>query len=81
MGDVMTPEEMLEHFRENGWVMLPDDFIQTMIDAMHHNIHAVKLMAEIEELRGGYLNENIELLQKNLSGVAFTLEQVMYDQQ
>lgn len=77
----MTPEEMLEHFRENGWVMLPDDFIQTMIDAMHHNIHAIKLMAEIEELRGGYLNENIATLQKNLSGVAFTLEQVMYDQQ
>lgn len=77
----MTPEEMLEHFRDHGWVMLPNEFIQTMIDAMHHNIHAVKLMAEIETLRGGYLNENIELLQKNLSGVAFTLEQVMYDQQ
>ena len=81
MGDVMTPEEMLESFRENGWVMLPDDFIQTMIDAMHHNIHAVKLMAEIEVLRGGYLDENIALLQKNLSNIAFTLEQVMYDQQ
>ena len=77
----MTPEEMLESFRENGWVMLPDDFIQTMIDAMHHNIHAVKLMAEIETLRGGYLDENIALLQKNLSNIAFTLEQVMYDQQ
>ena len=77
----MTPEEMLEHFGENGWVMLPDDFIQTMIDAMHHNIHAVKLMAEIETLRGGYLDENIALLQKNLSNIAFTLEQVMYDQQ
>lgn len=77
----MTPEEMLESFRENGWVMLPDDFIQTMIDAMHHNIHAVKLMAEIEVLRGGYLDENIALLQKNLSNIAFTLEQVMYDQQ
>lgn len=77
----MTPEEMLEHFRENGWVMLPDEFIQTMIDAMHHNIHAVKLMAEIETLRGGYLDENIALLQKNLSNIAFTLEQVMYDQQ
>lgn len=77
----MTPEEMLERFRENGWVMLPDDFIQTIIDAMHHNIHAVKLMAEIETLRGGYLDENIALLQKNLSNIAFTLEQVMYDQQ
>ena len=81
MGNVMTPEEMLERFRENGWVMLPDDFIQTIIDAMHHNIHAVKLMAEIETLRGGYLDENIALLQKNLSNIAFTLEQVMYDQQ
>ena len=77
----MTPEEMLERFRKNGWVMLPDDFIQTIIDAMHHNIHAVKLMAEIETLRGGYLDENIALLQKNLSNIAFTLEQVMYDQQ
>lgn len=77
----MTPEEMLEHFRENGWVMLPDDFMQTTIDAMHHNIHAIKLMAEIEEIRGGYLNENIATLSKNLSSVAFTLEQVMYDQQ
>lgn len=77
----MTPEEMLEHFRSHGWIMLPDEFIQDMIDAIHHNIHAIKLMAEIETLRGGYLNENIELLQKNLSGVAFTLEQVMYDQQ
>ena len=81
MGNVMTPEEMLERFRENGWVMLPDDFIQTIIDAMHHNIHAVKLMAEIEVLRGGCLDENIALLQKNLSSIAFTLEQVMYDQQ
>lgn len=81
MGDVMTPEEMLGRFREHGWVMLPDEFIQTMIDAMHHNIHAVKLMAEIETLRGGYLDENIALLQKNLSNIAFTLEQVMYDQQ
>ena len=77
----MTPEEILEHFKAHGWIMLPDDFIQTMIDAMHHNIHAVKLMAEIEAIRGGYLNENIALLSRNLSNVAFTLEQVMYDQQ
>ena len=77
----MTPDEMLEHFRKNGWVMLPDDFMQTTIDALHHNIHAIKLMAEIEALRGGYLNENIALLQNNLSNIAFTLEQVMYDQQ
>ena len=61
--------------------MLPESFLQTMIDAMHHNVHAVKLMAEIEEMRGGYLNENIETLSKNLSNMAFTLEQVMYDQQ
>lgn len=77
----MTPEEMLKHFRKNGWVMLPDDFMQTTIDALHHNIHAIKLMGEVEALRGGYLSENIALLQKNLSNVAFTLEQVMYDQQ
>ena len=77
----MTPEKMLEHFRSHGWVMPPDDFMQTTIDTLHHNIHAIKLMAEIEALRGGYLNENIALLQNNLSNVAFTLEQVMYDQQ
>lgn len=77
----MTPEEMLEHFRAHGWIMLPDDFMQTTIDALHHNIHAIKLMGEVEALRGGYLSENITLLQKNLSDVAFTLEQVMYDQQ
>lgn len=77
----MTPEEMLEHFRKNGWVMLPDDFMQTTIDALHYNIYAINLIAEIEALRGGCLSEDIELLQKNLSGVAFTLEQVMYDQQ
>ena len=50
----MTPEEMMEHFRANGWIMLPDDFMQNTIDALHHNIHAVKIMAEIEALRGGY---------------------------
>lgn len=77
----MTPEEMLEHFRKNGWVMLPDDFMQTTIDALHYNIYAINLIAEIEALRGGCLSEDIALLQKNLSGVAFTLEQVMYDQQ
>lgn len=77
----MTPEEMLEHFRKNGWIMLPDDFMQTTIDALHYNIYAINLIAEIEALRGGCLSEDIALLQKNLSGVAFTLEQVMYDQQ
>lgn len=77
----MTPEEILESFRKNGWVMLPDDFMQNTIDTLHHNIHAIKLMAEIEVLRGGCLDENIALLQKNLSDVAFTLEKVMYDQQ
>ncbi|MGO3281556.1 MAG: hypothetical protein ACTIKC_02050 [Psychrobacter sp.] len=77
----MTPEEILESFRKNGWVMLPDDFMQNTIDTLHHNIHSIKLMAEIEVLRGGYLDENIALLQKNLSDIAFTLEKVMYDQQ
>ena len=77
----MSADEILEMFKSHGWIMLPESFLQTMIDAMHHNVHAVKLMAEIEEMRGGYLNENIETLSKNLSNMAFTLEQVMYDQQ
>lgn len=77
----MSPEEMMECFKENGWIMIPQPFMQTVIDAIHQNISVVKMMAEIEELQGGALTPNMQLLSKRLSEVAFTLEGVMYDQQ
>lgn len=74
-------DEVISRLREQGIIMLTDDFIDQLIMTLHENVNAINIMQQLADLTGGHLSKEIKELSTRIADIAFSIEGVRNEQQ
>ena len=83
--------QVMDGLKKEGFLMIPDDFIDQLIITLHANVNIVNTMTEIAELENKMQNllmipkinrqvDSLKELSKNIAEIAFNVEDVRDDQ-
>ena len=90
MSDDTFINQVMDGLKEQGMLMINDDFIDQLIITLHANVNIINTMTELAELEtkilgsliptGGRQVESLKELSKNIAEIAFNVEDVRNDQ-
>ena len=92
MSDNDFINEVMDGLKEQGYLMIPDDFIDQLIITLHANVTAINSLIEIVEVEnqllalrcsiptGGRQVESLKELSKRIAEIAFNVEDVRNEQ-
>ncbi len=82
--------EVMDRLKEQGFLMITDDFIDQLIITLHANVTIINTMTELAELETKMLGnllptgsrqvESLKELSKNIAEIAFNVEDVRDEQ-
>ena len=83
--------QVMDGLKKEGFLMIPDDFIDQLIITLHANVNIINTMTEIAELENKMQNllmipkinrqvDSLKELSKNIAEIAFNVEDVRDDQ-
>ena len=83
--------EVMDRLKEQGYLMVPDGFIDQLIITLHANVTLINTMTEIAEIENKMQDlsmipkinrqvESLKNLSKNIAEIAFNVEDVRNDQ-
>lgn len=83
--------EVMDRLKEQGYLMIPDGFIDQLIITLHANVTVINTMTEIAEIENKMQNlsmipkinrqvESLKNLSKNIAEIAFNVEDVRDEQ-
>lgn len=90
MSDNDFINEVMDGLKKEGYLMIPDDFIDHLIITLHANVTTINTMTQIAEIEvkmlgsllptGSRQVESLKELSKNIAEIAFNVEDVRNDQ-
>lgn len=90
MSDNTFITQVMDGLKEQGFLMIPDDFIDQLIITLHANVNTINTMTKIAELQNqlqaGSLTKvdrqvnSLKELSKNIAEIAFNVEDVRNEQ-
>ena len=91
MSDNDFINRVMDGLKEQGYLMINDDFIDHLIITLHANVTTINTMTEIAELENKMQNllmipkinrqvDSLKELSKNIAEIAFNVEDVRDDQ-
>lgn len=90
MSDNTFITQVMDGLKEQGYLMIPDDFIDQLIITLHANVTTINTMTQIAELETKMLGsllptgsrqvKSLTELSKNIAEIAFNVEDVRNDQ-
>lgn len=92
MSDSTFITQVMDGLKEQGFLMIPDDFIDQLIITLHANVTAINSLIEIVEVENQMLAlrcaiptgsrqiESLKELSKRIAEIAFNVEDVRNDQ-
>ncbi|WP_201543594.1 hypothetical protein [Psychrobacter sp. H7-1] len=82
--------QVMDGLKEQGFLMIPDDFIDQLIITLHANVTTINTMTQLAEIEvkmlgsllptGSRQVESLKELSKNIAEIAFNVEDVRNDQ-
>ena len=82
--------QVMDGLKEQGYLMIPDDFIDQLIITLHANVTIINTMTQLAEIEvkmlgsllptGSRQVESLKELSKNIAEIAFNVEDVRNDQ-
>ncbi|MGP5542492.1 hypothetical protein ACTXMH_08020 [Psychrobacter celer] len=82
--------QVMDGLKDEGFLMIPDDFIDQLIITLHANVTIINTMTKLAELETQMLGsliptgsrqvESLKELSKNIAEIAFNVEDVRNDQ-
>ena len=82
--------QVMDGLKEQGFLMIPDDFIDQLIITLHANVTIINTMTQLAEIEvkmlgsllptGSRQVESLKELSKNIAEIAFNVEDVRNDQ-
>lgn len=83
--------EVMDRLKDEGYLMIPDDFIDQLITTLHANVTLINTMTKIAELEvqmlgglllpaGGRQVESLKNLSVKIAEIAFNVEDVRDEQ-
>lgn len=83
--------EVMDRLKEQGYLMVPDGFIDQLIITLHANVTLINTMTEIAEIENKMQDlsmipkinrqvESLKNLSKNIAEIAFNVEDVRDEQ-
>ena len=82
--------EVMERLKEQGFLMIPDDFIDQLIITLHANVTTINTMTQIAEIEvkmlgsllptGSRQVESLKGLSTRIAEIAFNVEDVRNEQ-
>ena len=90
MSDNDFINEVMDGLKDKGVLMIPDDFIDQLIITLHANVTIINTMTQLAEIEvkmlgsllptGSRQVESLKELSKNITEIAFNVEDVRNDQ-
>jgi len=90
MSDNTFINEVMDRLKDEGFLMINDDFIEQLIITLHANVTAINTMTKIAEIetqmlgsllpKGSRQVDSLTELSKNIAEIAFNVEDVRNDQ-
>ena len=92
MSDNAFINEVMDGLKEQGFLMINDDFIDQLIITLHANVTAINSLTEIVKIENRMLSlrgslptgsrqvESLKELSKNIAEIAFNVEDVRHEQ-
>ena len=90
MSDNDFINEVMDGLKEQGYLMINDDFIDQLIITLHANVTIINTMTQLAEIEvkmlgsllptGSRQVESLKELSKNIAEIAFNVEDVRNDQ-
>lgn len=90
MSDNDFINEVMDGLKKEGYLMIPDDFIDQLITTLHANVTIINTMTQLAEIEvkmlgsllptGSRQVESLKELSKNIAEIAFNVEDVRNDQ-
>ena len=90
MSDNDFIKRVMDGLKEQGYLMIPDDFIDQLIITLHANVTIINTMTQLAEIEvkmlgsllptGSRQVESLKELSKNIAEIAFNVEDVRDDQ-
>ena len=82
--------QVMDGLKDEGFLMIPDDFIDQLIITLHANVTIINTMTQLAEIEvkmlgsllptGSRQVESLKELSKNIAEIAFNVEDVRNDQ-
>ena len=82
--------EVIDRLKDEGFLMITDDFIDQLIITLHANVTIINTMTQLAEIEvkmlgsllptGSRQVESLKELSKNIAEIAFNVEDVRNDQ-
>ncbi len=82
--------QVMDGLKDEGYLMIPDDFIDQLIITLHANVTIINTMTQLAEIEvkmlgsllptGSRQVESLKELSKNIAEIAFNVEDVRNDQ-
>ncbi|WP_379543853.1 hypothetical protein [Psychrobacter sp. R86515] len=82
--------QVMDALKDEGVLMIPDDFIDQLIITLHANVNIINTMTQLAEIEvkmlgsllptGSRQVESLKELSKNIAEIAFNVEDVRNDQ-
>ena len=82
--------EVIDRLKDEGFLMITDDFIDQLIITLHANVTSINTMTQLAEIEvkmlgsllptGSRQVESLKELSKNIAEIAFNVEDVRNDQ-
>ena len=90
MSDDTFINQVMDGLKEQGYLMINDDFIDQLIITLHANVTIINTMTQLAEIEvkmlgsllptGSRQVESLKELSKNIAEIAFNVEDVRNDQ-
>ncbi|MCG3810064.1 hypothetical protein I3252_11300 [Psychrobacter sp. Ps4] len=91
MSDNDFTTKVMDALKDEGVLMIPDDFIDQLIITLHANVNIINTMTELAELENKMQNllmtpkinrqvSSLKELSKNIAEIAFNVEDVRNEQ-
>ena len=90
MSDDTFINQVMDGLKEQGYLMINDDFIDQLIITLHANVTIINTMTQLAEIEvkmlgsllptGSRQVESLKQLSKNIAEIAFNVEDVRNDQ-
>jgi len=82
--------EVIDRLKEQGFLMITDDFIDQLIITLHANVTIINTMTQLDEIETQMLGsllptgsrqvESLKRLSKNIAEIAFNVEDIRDEQ-
>jgi len=90
MNDDSLVNEVMDRLKNEGFLMIPDDFIDQLIITLHANVTIINTMTQLAEIEtkmlgsliptGGRQVESLKNLSVKIAEIAFNVEDVRNEQ-